>query len=453
MEKNVRMFFGNVVLEKKMEWRGSVKGLIPEITEFAKSHGAIVPEDGPVVEDDLESGLLQATWQSVYLDRGAVNEDRTITVLSQSDPKKEGPVSKKEDNSNKEKQEPQKKEPEVQIKIDEQPKKVENVPEKQDVIIEIKDPIEKKDPEPELGPSALQLMRQNIEHVVILMLENRGLDTVLGWLYEDEDPDKIVGASTDDRDYFDALGHLRAEEKGNFFDDLKPAVYRTGNPVELSEKNQKINKTFYVRKGAQFPHSPFIYPHEDHEHITLQVFGEEFAKQQGSPTLDEVKIAGKYPAPMNGFAKDYLSNVLSRHEPAKKSAQVQAKCIQDLFDVYTPDQLPVLNGLARFELEAGLGLEPYMTADVRRIQEPAPDAQVSELGRTLRERTRKVLELIPDLPRETASILDNVREPGALADLIASNFPEEHANIQRRQDILEAFDLEKRVQLVLLEDR
>lgn len=109
----------------------------------------------------------------------------------------------------------------------------------------------------------------------------------------------------------------------------------------------------------------------------------------------------------------------------------------------------VLNGLARFELEAGLGLEPYMTADVRRVQEPAPDAQVSELGRTLRERTRKVLELIPDLPRETASILDNVREPGALADLIASNFPEEHASIQRRQEILEAFDLEKRVQLVL----
>src|SRR5690606_141450 len=109
----------------------------------------------------------------------------------------------------------------------------------------------------------------------------------------------------------------------------------------------------------------------------------------------------------------------------------------------------VLNGLARFELEAGLGLEPYMTADVRRVQEPAPDAQVSELGRTLRERTRKVLELIPDLPRETASILDNVREPGALADLIASHCPEEHASIQRRQEILEAFDLEKRVQLVL----
>ncbi|MGE0324347.1 MAG: endopeptidase La [Polyangiaceae bacterium] len=109
----------------------------------------------------------------------------------------------------------------------------------------------------------------------------------------------------------------------------------------------------------------------------------------------------------------------------------------------------VLNGLARFELEKSFGLEPYMTADVVRIQEPAPDAKVTELGRTLRDHTRKVLELMPDLPRETASILDNVREPGALADLIASNFPEEHASIQRRQEILEAFDVEKRMNLVL----
>ena len=56
---------------------------------------------------------------------------------------------------------------------------------------------------------------------------------------------------------------------------------------------------------------------------------------------------------------------------------------------------------------------------------------------------------MPNLPKETASILDNVREPGALADLIASNFPEEHASIAVRQQILEAFDVETRVELVL----
>ncbi len=108
----------------------------------------------------------------------------------------------------------------------------------------------------------------------------------------------------------------------------------------------------------------------------------------------------------------------------------------------------VLNGVDRFELVEPGGLEPYLTADIRRVAEVTPEEDVTELAQALRERTRQVLGLLPDLPRETASILDNVREPGALADLIASNFPEEQASIQRRQEILEAFDVRQRVALV-----
>ena len=79
----------------------------------------------------------------------------------------------------------------------------------------------------------------------------------------------------------------------------------------------------------------------------------------------------------------------------------------------------VLNGLGRFRLVAAHGLEPYMRADVQRVAEEPDAAGQSDLGQRLRERTREVLALMPNLPKETASILDNVREPGALADLIA----------------------------------
>jgi ATP-dependent Lon protease len=110
----------------------------------------------------------------------------------------------------------------------------------------------------------------------------------------------------------------------------------------------------------------------------------------------------------------------------------------------------VLNGLGRFRLAAPHGLEPYMRAEVQRVPEPAsPSEGLSDLGQRLRERTREVLALMPNLPKETASILDNVREPGALADLIASNFPEEQAGITVRQGILEAFEVGRRVELVL----
>jgi ATP-dependent Lon protease len=110
----------------------------------------------------------------------------------------------------------------------------------------------------------------------------------------------------------------------------------------------------------------------------------------------------------------------------------------------------VLNGLGRFRLITPHGLEPYMRAEVQRVPEPSgPTEGLSNLGQRLRERTREVLALMPNLPKETASILDNVREPGALADLIASNFPEEQAGITVRQGILEAFEVGRRVELVL----
>src|SRR5262245_5924912 len=109
----------------------------------------------------------------------------------------------------------------------------------------------------------------------------------------------------------------------------------------------------------------------------------------------------------------------------------------------------VLNGLGRFRLMAAHGLEPYMRGDVQRVSEEPDATAPADIGQRLRERTREVLALMPNLPKETASILDKVREPGALADLIASNFPEEQAGIAVRQGILEAFDVKKRVELVL----
>jgi len=110
----------------------------------------------------------------------------------------------------------------------------------------------------------------------------------------------------------------------------------------------------------------------------------------------------------------------------------------------------VLNGLGRFRVKNIVALEPYMRAKIERIPESlVRDVELDALGTGLREATREVLGLMPNLPRDTAGILDNVREPGALADLIASNFPQAHASVADKQEILEAFDVKARVRLVL----
>ncbi len=110
----------------------------------------------------------------------------------------------------------------------------------------------------------------------------------------------------------------------------------------------------------------------------------------------------------------------------------------------------VLQGAARMRILEPLGLEPFMRARVQRLHDRLDrDVELDALATTLRETTREVLELKADLPRETAGILDNVREPGALADLIASNFSTELASLDDKQQVLETFDVKARVKLVL----
>jgi ATP-dependent Lon protease len=91
-----------------------------------------------------------------------------------------------------------------------------------------------------------------------------------------------------------------------------------------------------------------------------------------------------------------------------------------------------------------------MRARVRRIGEDVMrDAELDALGASLREGMSQLLALMPNLPRETAGILDNVRESGALADLIASNLTSEQATVADKQKILATFEPKARVRAVL----
>jgi ATP-dependent Lon protease len=147
---------------------------------------------------------------------------------------------------------------------------------------------------------------------------------------------------------------------------------------------------------------------------------------------------------------------------SQRDAEVDEPRFEDLYDVGTVARVVkvlrlgpnnysvVLHGLARFQVSQRSMLEPYMRARVRRIPEDLErDAELDALGASLREGMRQVLALMPNLPRETAGILDNVRESGALADLIASNLAPEQASVADKQKILETFDPKARVRAVL----
>ncbi len=159
---------------------------------------------------------------------------------------------------------------------------------------------------------------------------------------------------------------------------------------------------------------------------------------------------------------------LAGHERAvvgivsQRDAEVDEPRFEDLYAVGTVARVVkvlrlgpnnysvVLHGLARFQISQHVALEPYMRARVRRIAEDLDrDVEIDALGASLREGMRQLLSLMPNLPRETAGILDNVRESGALADLIASNLAPEQATVADKQKILETFDPRARVRAVL----
>ncbi len=147
---------------------------------------------------------------------------------------------------------------------------------------------------------------------------------------------------------------------------------------------------------------------------------------------------------------------------SQRDAAVDEPRFEDLYEIGTVARVVkvlrlgpnnysvVLHGISRFQLLHPSSLEPYMRGRARRIPEDLErDAELDAFGASLREGTRQVLTLMPSLPRETAGILDNVRESGALADLIASNLAPEQASVPDKQKILETLSPKARVRAVL----
>jgi ATP-dependent Lon protease len=107
----------------------------------------------------------------------------------------------------------------------------------------------------------------------------------------------------------------------------------------------------------------------------------------------------------------------------------------------------VLQGVARMRLIQPVGREPCLRARVERLHEQLQrDEEIDALTVHLRELARALLKSLPSPPREMGVVLDNVQEPGALADLVASHLP---VPTDRKQQIIETLDVRARLKAVL----
>src|SRR5450432_3250268 len=107
----------------------------------------------------------------------------------------------------------------------------------------------------------------------------------------------------------------------------------------------------------------------------------------------------------------------------------------------------ILQGVSRFEVSSFDGNEPFLSAKVRSVPDPTQsDVELDALVMNLKDIAKRVVKLMPELPKEAGALVDSVTEAGHLTDLITSNLD---VQVDEKQDVLETFDLKTRLRKVL----
>lgn len=147
-------------------------------------------------------------------------------------------------------------------------------------------------------PGTIGFMRSKIKKIVYYMLENRSLDHVCGWLYENDIPSNFVGGNKFDYDGSNTNNYNLDSHRNKIFQ----SKYNKGNADSTT---------------SSFLEFPTYGPGHDHANIMAQMFGPRydiFYQNNISPSMGGYVIENKSEQTMQGF---------------------------------TPNQLTVLNGLAK----------------------------------------------------------------------------------------------------------
>ncbi len=103
----------------------------------------------------------------------------------------------------------------------------------------------------------------------------------------------------------------------------------------------------------------------------------------------------------------------------------------------------VVQGLSRFQVDEFIKGQAYLKARVTHIREvEQKDNQVEALMANIVGQFAKIIALSPGLPQEMEGMAKSIREPGILADMIASTL---NVKVEEKQRVLETVDVKKRL--------
>jgi ATP-dependent Lon protease len=107
--------------------------------------------------------------------------------------------------------------------------------------------------------------------------------------------------------------------------------------------------------------------------------------------------------------------------------------------------LILVQALHRIRLKTVVSAAPYFRAEIERLQSssvPLEDPQWTARLNNLRDSAVQLLDLMPDVPEQARTMIANIRDPGQLADFLASNL---NISVAEKQDLLEELDIGRRV--------
>jgi ATP-dependent Lon protease len=105
----------------------------------------------------------------------------------------------------------------------------------------------------------------------------------------------------------------------------------------------------------------------------------------------------------------------------------------------------VAQGVARFRLVEIVQTEPYLKARIEPIQDPETesDLELEALTRSVTSLFGRVVSLSPAMPDELVTLLDNVEDAGAIADMVAASLPT--LPLALKQELLETVNVRERL--------
>jgi ATP-dependent Lon protease len=183
-----------------------------------------------------------------------------------------------------------------------------------------------------------------------------------------------------------------------------------------------------MRNSVLFPNS--IIPIDVGRKKSVKLVEEAIAKEKpiiGIVTQRDARV--EEPGPADLYTVGCAARILKVIKLAKDSFSV------------------ILQGVSRVRLLELAMQDPYMTAKIQVLPDvPGSSAELDALVMNVKDVAKRVVKLMPELPKEASALVDSVNEPGQLADLITSNLD---VQVDEKQEILEIFDLKARLRRVL----